>query len=82
MIKQFWRCRRKNVCSARVHLLVYITTIGDKTSIQRAKEHTHDSDADVVVTKRKRRSAETMGTIICTYGKRMCQRVNIISESK
>ncbi|KAE9534905.1 hypothetical protein AGLY_008197 [Aphis glycines] len=62
-IVKFWRCRRKYICPARVH-----TSLDNlKIIILPAKEHTHDSEsieieANIVVTKMKRRAIETTET--------------------
>jgi len=60
---KFWRCRRKDICPARVH-----TSLDNLEIIKLpTKEHTHDSEsieieAEIVVTKMKRRAIETMET--------------------
>ena len=60
---KFWRCRRKYICPAWVH-----TSINNLEIIKLpTREHMHDSEAveieaDIVVTKMKRRAIETMET--------------------
>ncbi|CAI6350237.1 unnamed protein product [Macrosiphum euphorbiae] len=62
---KFWRCRRKDICPARVH-----TSLDNLEIIKLpTKEHTHDSEsieieAEIVVTKMKRRAIKTMETIL------------------
>ncbi|KAL4107919.1 hypothetical protein QTP88_018188 [Uroleucon formosanum] len=60
---KFWRCRRKDICPARVH-----TSLDNLEIIKLpTKEHTHNSEsieieAEIVVTKMKRRAIETTET--------------------
>jgi len=60
---KFWRCRRKDICPARVH-----TSLDNLEIIKLpTKKHTHDSksievEADILVTKMKRQAIETMET--------------------
>ena len=59
-LKNFWRCKYKRECKARVH-----TGIDSLEILKRINEHTHDSEAAkfeamVAINRLKNRAAETM----------------------